>query len=120
MGNSDSRNLVSGTTRYPYTNPMASSAQDKTVPRDRDPITPSDSLTTVFPPSILATLIPQMGWDAEHPLRIRYEVLMACGPYPSDRVRRWKLKVRRAQKAALEAYMDAALALDLLDAEMLG
>ena len=74
----------------------------------------------VFPPDILATLAPLPAWHDEHPLRVRYEVLRASGPYPSERTRRWKLKVRRAQKAALEAYLDAALAHDLLDAEMLG
>lgn len=80
----------------------------------------SDSLELAFPRALLPTLLPKAGWAADHPLRRRYEVLTASGPYPSDPHLRWKVMALRAEKAALEAYLDAARATDVLDDEVLG
>ena len=80
----------------------------------------ADSLQAAFPRSILPGLAPRPSWPEKHPLRRRFDVLSASGPYPAERSRRWKLRVLRAEKAALEAYLDAALACGVLDREMLG
>lgn len=79
-----------------------------------------DSLEVAFPSALLPTLRPKAGWAVDHPLRRRYDVLTASGPYASDPHLRWKVMALRAEKAALEAYLDAARATDLLDDEMLG
>lgn len=65
------------------------------------------------------TLRPKRSWHADHPLRRRHEVLTACGPYPRDPIARWRLRCLRAEKAALEAYLDAARACGLLDSDAL-
>jgi hypothetical protein len=51
---------------------------------------------------------------------LAYETLTAHGPPPTEPNRAWRLKCRRAWRAAWEAYLDAADACCLLDDEMLG
>ena len=73
---------------------------------------PSDALASVFTAEVLAKLR-RACRDSEE-LQFRLEVLTACGPYPSDPRKAERLRLRRARKAAWEAYVGAAYACGLL------
>lgn len=75
------------------------------------------AIDDVFPPEILLAFAARLP-NATPLARHRYEVVTAHGPYPSDDSAAYILRQLRAQRAAWEAYLDAAAATGLLDTEM--
>ncbi len=75
------------------------------------------ALGDVFPPDVVAAFAARIG-TATPLARHRYNVLTAHGPFPTDDGEVFRLKRLRAERAAWEAYLDAAAATGLLDADL--
>lgn len=78
------------------------------------------ALETVFDEDFIRRLRRKAGQTGDKKLQLRYQVLLASGPLPDDPVMARHVRIRRAQKAAWEAYLDAAAACGLLDADLMG
>lgn len=75
------------------------------------------AIDDVFTPEVVASFAATL--DGATPLaKARYEILTAHGPFPAaDRPAYW-LRHLRAQRAAWEAYIDAAAATGVLDEDV--
>ena len=74
---------------------------------------PSDPLRAVFRSEILAKLGAKK--HVSTPLQWRLNVLEACGPMPTDPLKRLEIRAWRAQKAAWESYLAASFASGLFE-----
>ncbi len=76
---------------------------------------PRDTLKDVFTPKVIT------AWrgcqKSSDLLKFRLNVLEACGPYPHDQIKADRLRSFRAQKAAWEAYLDAAFACGMFEGD---
>ena len=91
-----------------YEKPKPISAAEQVAP-------PSDPLREVFTGDILNAWRRASAWSDA--LKLRLQVVEACGPYPSDPSTADKLRSLRAIKAAWEAYLFAAFACEMFTGE---
>jgi hypothetical protein len=77
------------------------------------------AIDDIFDAEWLRTMYPKaVGGTAA--LRRRYQVLTASGPLPPNRIMARFIRLWRAQRAAWEAYLDAAAACSLVDDDLRG